>query len=166
MLLPGVSKMNTVFLLLLILLCGCRAARTEKTTENDKYPVEKTFTAERKNVSFQLAQSYINALNTSLKTGDFSHIRKELPSKRTSPGAKKIFENLKKRIESLGRQESCTYAGTLDCTLFVDHLWKYRFLKKTGDPRFPEQCYEVLYRIRVIYPDKSPRIIAADFLFR
>ena len=158
--------MKTVFLLLVVLLCGCRGTQPVKTAASDKYPVEKTFTAERKTASFQLAQKYINALNASLKTGDFNHIKKELPSKGTSPGAGKIFENLKKRISSLGSLESCVYAGTLDCTLFVDHLWKYRFIKKTGDPRLPEQRYEVLYRIRVIYPDKSPRIITADFLFR
>ncbi|MBE6394575.1 MAG: hypothetical protein E7044_11045 [Lentisphaerae bacterium] len=158
--------MKTVLLLLMVLLCGCYGTKPVKTNANDKYPVEKSFTAERKNASFQLAQKYINALNTSLETGDFSHIKKELPSKGTSPGARKIFENLKKRIASLGSRESCVYAGTLDCTLFVDHLWKYRFIKKTGDSRLPDQCYEVLYRIRVIYPDKSPRIIAADFLFR
>ena len=166
MFLPGVSKMKTVLLLLTVLLCGCYGSHPAKTAANDKYPVEKSFTAERKNASFQLAQKYINALNTSLKTGDFSHIKKELPPKRTSQGARKIFENLRKRIATLGKLESCVHTGSLDCTLFVDHLWKYRFIKKTGDPRLPDQCYEVLYRIRVIYPDKSPRIIAADFLFK
>lgn len=160
--------MKTVFLLFLlsVLFCGCRGTQEVKTDVNNKYPVEKTFTAERKAASFQLAQNYINALNASLKTGDFSHIKKALPSKGTSPGAEKIFEKLKKRIASLGRQESCVYAGMLDCTLFVDHLWKFRFTRKTGDSRMPEQRYEVLYRIRVIYPDKAPRIISADFLFR
>ena len=166
MFLSGVSKMKTVFLLLLVLLCGCCGTRQAKTTANDKSPVEKSFTQERKDASFQLAQKYINALNTSLKTGDFSHIRKELPSKGTSQNAKKIFENLQKRIAYLGKLESCVHTDTLDCTLFVDYLWKYRFIKQTGDPRLPDQCYEVLYRIRVIYPDKSPRIIAADFLFK
>lgn len=160
--------MKTVFflLLLLVLFCGCRSTQPEKTAANNKYPVEKSFTAERKSASFQLAQKYINALNTSLKTGEFSHIRKELPSKGTSRSAGKIFENLKKRIAVLGKLESCVHIDTLDCTLFVDYLWKYRFTRKTGDPRLPEQRYEVLYRIRVIYPDKSPRIIAADFLFK
>ena len=96
--------MKTVLLLLMVLLCGCYGTKPVKTNANDKYPVEKSFTAERKNASFQLAQKYINALNTSLETGDFSHIKKELPSKGTSPGARKIFENLKKGLKSLQPQ--------------------------------------------------------------
>lgn len=166
MLLPGVSKMKIISLLLLVLLCGCYGTQPVSTVSDKKYPVEKSFTKERKSASFKLAQNYINALNASLTTGDFSHIKKELPTKGTSKNAETIFSNLKKRIDSLGKLESCVYFSTLDCTLFADHLWKYRFIKKTGDPRLPEQCYEVLYRIRVIYPDKSPKIIAADFLFR
>jgi hypothetical protein len=48
----------------------------------------------------------------------------------------------------------------------VDHLWKYRFVKNTGDSRLPQQSFEVLYRIRLIHPEKSPQIINADFIFR
>ena len=54
----------------------------------------------------------------------------------------------------------------LDCTLFNDFLWKFRFVKETGDPRMPQQVYEALYRVRVIHPDKEPMIASADFLFR
>lgn len=165
MFLSGMSKVKTLIFLSIILLCGCSS--TEKSpVKATGYPVEKAFNDERKTASFKLAENYIGALNTALKTGDFAHIRKVLPSRGTAPGAGKIFQNLKKRIDSLGRMESCTYNGVLDCTLFVDHLWKYRFIKPTEDPRLPEQCYEVLYRVRVIYPDKAPKIITADFLFR
>ena len=165
MFLSEMPKMKILILLLTALLCGCTGTEAGKKTQTG-YPVEKAFNNERKTAAFQLAQNYIDALNTALKTGDFAHIKKALPSRGTAPGAAKIFQNLKKRIDTLGRLESCTYNGVLDCTLFVDHLWKYRFIKPTDDPRLPEQCYEVLYRVRVIYPDKSPKIITADFLFR
>ena len=158
--------MKIAILCLLVLLCGCRSFNDEKKAPEHKFPVDKTFNAERKAASLKLAQNYIDALNLSLKTGEFSHLKKVLPARSSSPQAAKIFSALKKRIDSLGTLESCTPAGSLDCTLFVDHLWKYRFSKPTGDPRLPQQVYEVLYRVRVIHPDKSPGIIAADFLFR
>lgn len=158
--------MKIAIFCLLVLLCGCRSFDSEKKVTENKFPVDKTFNAERKAASLQLAQNYIEALNQSLKTGEFSHLQKVLPPRSSSPQAAKIFAALKKRIDSLGTLESCTSYGSLDCTLFVDHLWKYRFVKSTGDPRLPQQAYEVLYRVRVIHPDKSPGIVAADFLFR
>ena len=158
--------MKIAILCLLVLLCGCRSTDDGKKSDAIKFPVDKSFNAERKTASLKLAQNYIDGLNNSLKTGDFSHLKKVLPSRNASPQAAKIFEALKKRIDSLGTLESCEIYGTLDCTLFVDHLWKYRFVKPTGDPRLPQQAYEVLYRVRIIHPDKVPRIVSADFLFR
>ena len=158
--------MKIAIFCLLVLLCGCRSFNSEKKVTENKFPVDKTFNAERRAASLKLAQNYIDALNLSLKTGEFSHLQKMLPSRSASPRAAKIFNALKKRIDSLGTLESCTPCGTLDCTLFVDYLWKYRFVKPTGDPRLPQQVYEVLYRVRVVHPDKSPGIVAADFLFR
>lgn len=166
MFLSGVSKMRYMMIFLFVLLCGCRGTGTEKSAAGLKYPVDKTFDAGRKQASLLLAQNYINAQNSALKTGDFEQMKKVLPKKGVSPRAKAIFEDLKKRVAALGRLESCSYFGVLDCTLFVDHFWKYRFVRPTGDPRHPEQCYEVLYRIRVIYPDKSPQVITAGFLFK
>ena len=158
--------MKIAILCLLVLLCGCRSFNGEKNAAEHKFPVDKSFNAERKAASLKLAQNYIDALNLSLKTGEFSHLKKVLPTRNASPQAARIFTALKKRIDSLGTLESCTPAGLLDCTLFVDYLWKYRFVKPTGDPRLPQQAYEVLYRVRVIHPDQSPGIVAADFLFR
>ena len=158
--------MKIAILCLLALLCGCRSTVAPEKNTEVKFPVEKSFDAERKTASLKLAQAYMDGLNAALKSGEFDHLKKVLPVQSASLRAKKVFEALKKRTASLGTLESCTFFNSLDCTLFVDHLWKYRFVKPTGDPRLPQQVYEVLYRVRVIHPEKSPRIIAADFLFR
>ena len=93
-------------------------------------------------------------------------MKKVLPPKLVSPRAEEIFKNMRMGLAQYGTLESCVYYGMLDCTFYVDHLWKYRFVKETGDPRLPRRSFEVLYRVRVIHPEKTPLIVKADFMFR
>ena len=148
--------------------CGCRHGEAEKTPPGSPsdFPYEKTFTAERKTAARQLAQNYINALNEALKSGEFAPMKKVLPPKLISPKAEEIFKAMRTALSKYGTLESCEYYGELDCTFFVDHLWKFCFSKATGDSRLPRQRFEVLYRIRTIHPEKKPLIVKADFMLR
>lgn len=149
------------------LLCGCAAGKpSENASGNGKFPVERTVTGERRDAARRLADAYISGLNEALRSGEFAPLEKVLPKKLVSPKAKEIFNAMKTGLARFGKLENCTYYGMLDCTLFNDFLWKFRFVKETGDPRMPQQVYEVLYRVRVIHPDKEPMIASADFLFR
>ena len=150
--------------LLSLPLCGCRTAPEE--TKGPALPVKKSLSGQRREAARKLAQAYIDAQNEALRTGSFSPLKKVLPEQLVSKKAEEIFEAMKKGLARFGAIEECTYAGMLDCTFFNDFLWKYRFVKETGDPRMPRQIYEALYRVRVIHPEKKPAIIKADFLFR
>jgi len=152
-------------LLFSLLLCGCRGTPQEEV-KKPALPVEKSLSSQRREAARQLAQAYIDAQNEALRTGTFSPLKKVLPEKLVSKKAEEIFEAMRKGLARFGTLEECTYAGMLDCTFFNDFLWKYRFVKETGDPRMPRQIYEALYRVRVIHPEEKPVIIKADFMFR
>jgi hypothetical protein len=154
-------------LFLASLLCGCAAGKpSPDDSGNEKFPVERTLTGERRDAARRLADAYIGGLTEALTSGEFAPLEKVLPAKLVSPKAREIFNAMKTGLARFGKLESCTYYGMLDCTLFNDFLWKFRFVKETGDPRMPQQVYEALYRVRVIHPDKEPMIASADFLFR
>ncbi|MBQ7207285.1 MAG: hypothetical protein IJS01_05755 [Lentisphaeria bacterium] len=154
-------------LLLASLLCGCAAGKLSPSASgNEKFPVERTLSGERRDAALRLADAYIGGLTGALVSGEFAPLKKVLPKKLVSPKAEEIFNAMKAGLARFGKLESCTYYGMLDCTLFNDFLWKFRFVKETGDPRMPQQVYEVLYRVRVIHPEEKPVIIKADFLFR
>ena len=165
---PRFSPTLPAALCLFFLLCGCGTTgkRPEEASGNKKFPVERVLSGERRDASRRLAEAYIAGLTEALRSGKFAHLKKVLPSKLVSPKAEEIFNAMKKGLSRFGALESCTYYGMLDCTLFNDFLWKFRFVKPTGDPRMPQQIYEALYRVRVIHPDKEPMIASADFLFR
>ena len=153
---------------LFFLLCGCGTAekRPEAVAGDKKFPVGRTLSGDRRDAARRLADAYIAGLTEALRSGKFAPLKKVLPTKLVSPKAEEIFNAMKTGLSRFGTFENCTYAGMLDCTLFNDFLWKFRFVKPTGDPRMPQQIYEVLYRVRIIHPDREPMIVSADFLFR
>lgn len=176
MLLPGVSEMNffnscmcrifyiTLCSVTVAAVCGCRSAEKQQPPAAQNFPVEKALNEQRRMQARQLAQNYMDALNKSLHTGEFSYLAKELPRKLVSGRAKEIFHAMRKALERYGRMESCTFFGSLNGTLYADFLWKYRFVKPTGSAELPDQTVELLYRVRVIHPEQKPVIIKADFL--
>ena len=156
------------FLFFFFLLCGCGTTgkHSEDASGGKKFPVERVLSGERRDASGRLAEAYMAGLTEALRSGNFAPLKKVLPPKLVSPKAEEIFNAMKTGLARFGTLESCTYYGMLDCTLFNDFLWKFRFVKPTGDPRMPQQIYEALYRVRVIHPAGEPMIASADFLFR
>ena len=148
-----------------LLFSGCRTAPPEEA-KTPSLPVEKSLSSQRREAAKKLAQAYIAGQNEALRTGSFAPLKKVLPEKLVSKKAEEIFEAMRKGLARFGALEACTYHGVLDCTFFNDFLWKYKFVRETGDPRMPRQIYEVLYRVRVIHPEEKPVIIKADFMFR
>ena len=154
----------------LVFLCGCGTPQSVPASASqpaaEKFPVEKVMSGERIHAGERLASGYIEALNRSLTTGDFAFLKKVLPAKIDEKRALKIFESMRTGLARYGKLSDCRYLTRLDCTLYTDYIWKYKFIRKTGDPRMPEQIFEVLYRVRVIHPGKAPVIVKADFMFK
>ena len=145
-------------------LCGCTAvpAKKEQTPE----PAKLAMNAPRKNAARQKADSYVQAMEKSLRSGEFSFLEKELPPEIPRDRAKKIFDAMKKGVAKFGTLQKTAYVCSLDCTFYMDYFWKFTFSRSTGNPKLPEQKFEALYRIRVIHPETQPLIASADFFLR
>ena len=146
------------------LFCGCTAV--PEKTEHTPAPAELAMNAARKNAARQKADSYVQAMEKALRSGEFAFLEKELPPEIPRDRAKKIFDAMKKGVAKFGILQKTAYVCSLDCTFYMDYFWKFTFTGTTADTKLPGQKFEALYRVRVIHPKTKPLIASADFFLR
>jgi len=115
--------------------------------------------------TFTSAEKFSNALWNSLVKNDFKIWQAEIPATFTKKITPEMFSVMRSGlIKQFGDFERSSYLGMLDQGLVCDHLWKFRFSRKSTDGKSAAPR-EIICWVRV-YQEKAGEPAVGGFGFK